>query len=368
MNKKTIWIVAIVVVIIGSIAWVGFSKNKVPTTSEAIKIGSVMPLTGDFAFFGGEILKGEQIAIEEAQKEGWNVQLVSEDDKSQPTASANAANKLVQADKVSAVITATLQEVKPMTGIFNNSSVPLLATWDSNDYIKSAGKNIFTIGFSTEYAGELMAGYAYNTLKLRNVAVVSALDEWSTIIADAFVKKFTALGGKIALNEQVGPSQKEFRTQIAKIKNAQVDGFYAPLLPTTIGPLLKQMKDLGFTKPFMTGDSFSSDELATANGGAEGIYFSNLYANNTESLNAKYKAKYGNAPGADVFVSFGYDGVKTVLEAIKISKSKNISVSDAMRQVNISGISSAIKMNGGQYSEKFEKLYQVKGSEFVEIK
>ncbi len=367
MKKTIIWIVAIVV-IIGGIVWYNHSKNKVVTTAQPIKIGSILPLTGDFAFFGGEILRGEQIALDEAKQDGWNVSLISEDDQSSPTQSVNAANKLVQSDKVKTVLTATLQEVKPMTTTFNNSTVPLLATWDSNDYIKTAGKNIFTIGFSTEAGGQKMADYAYNTLGLRNVAVMNALDEWSSLVASAFTKEFTKLGGKIALTEEVQPSQKEFRTQIAKIKAANSDGLYAPLLPTTIGPLLKEMKELALTKPFMTGDSFSSDELATANGGAEGIYFTNLYADNTKALDAKYLAKYGSAPGASVFVSFGYDGIKTELAALKIAQQKNISVSDAMRQVDIAGTDSPINMKGGQYSEKYERLYQVKGTDFIEIK
>lgn len=366
MNKK-IWIVIGIIVVVG-IVWFGMSKDKDVVTSGPVKIGAVLPVTGDFAFFGGEILRGADIAIEEAQKSNPDIQFITEDDHSDAKGSVNAANKLTSIDKVDAVITATLQEVKPMTSTFSKGSIPLLATWDSNDYIKSAGKNIFTIGFSTEYAGQIMADYAYNTLNLRNVATMSALDEWSTIIADAFVKRFTSLGGKVVFNEQVQPSQKEFRTQIAKIKTLSVDGLYAPLLPTTIGPLLKEMKQLGLKTVFMTGDSFSADEIATANGGAEGIYFSNLYVDNTKSLDAKYQAKYGEAPGASVFVSFGYDGVKTVLAAIKIAKDKNISVSDAMRQVNIAGTDSQINMKGGQYSEKFEKLYQVKGTDFVEVK
>ena len=182
MNKK-LWIVVGITLILGIVLF-GVSKNKTPVATGPIKIGSVLPITGDFAFFGGEILRGAQIAIEEAQKSNPDIKFINEDDHSDAKSSVNAANKLTSIDKVDGVITATLQEVKPMASIFSNGSIPLLATWDSNDYIKTAGKNIFTIGFSTEYAGQIMADHAYNTLKLRNVAVMSALDEWSTIIAN----------------------------------------------------------------------------------------------------------------------------------------------------------------------------------------
>ena len=366
MKKVILGIIAIIVIVGVVVLARGADNGPSITSGELIKIGAILPMTGDFAFAGEAINKGALLAIDEAKAQGINVQYISEDDRSTAVGSTNAANKLVRTDKIHGAITATVQEVKPVAPIFASAGVPLVATWDSNDYIKTAGKDIFTIGFSTEGAGQKMAVYAKNNLKLSKVAVVGQEDEWSSLIASAFEKKFKELGGMVVVSEKVQPTQKDFRTTLAKIKAAGAEGIYFPFLPNTIAPFAKQSRELGITGILMTGDSISPDEVASAGNAAENMYFTNLYAKDTEDLEAKYKAKFGEG-GDMTFVSFGYDGVKTVLEAVKISRKDGIPLSDAMRKVNISGLDRKINFSNKQYAEKLEYLYKVEKGEFVEV-
>src|SRR3989344_3161297 len=236
MKKVILGIIAIIVIVGVVVLARGADNGPSITSGELIKIGAILPMTGDFAFAGEAINKGALLAIDEAKAQGINVQYISEDDRSTAVGSTNAANKLVRTDKIHGAITATVQEVKPVAPIFASAGVPLVATWDSNDYIKTAGKDIFTIGFSTEGAGHKMAVYAKNNLKLSKVAVVAQEDEWSSLIASAFEKKFKELGGTVVVSERVQPTQKDFRTILAKIKTSGADGIYFPFLPNTIAP------------------------------------------------------------------------------------------------------------------------------------
>lgn len=366
MNKtKTIWWVVGVVVVVAIIFGVWHSYQK-PAVSGVIKIGSVLSMTGDFAQFGEAINQGAILAVDEAKTQGINVDYNNQDDQSTAAGSANAANTLI-GDNVSGVLTATVQEVKPMVSVFSNSTIPVLAVWDSNDYIKTAGPNIFTIGFSTEDAGQKMATYLYSTLGIKTAAVLSQQDEWSELIASAFSKKFQALGGTVSFNEDIIPTQKDFRTELTKIKSANVGAVYFPFLPGYIAPFLVQAKQLQLNMVFATGDSMSPDEVTQANGAAEGLYFTNLYSDNGAALAQKYQTKYGTQPGDPIFVSMGYDGMKTLIAAAEIAQQKNISMPDALRQVNIQGTDYQINFQGKQYSEKYERLYKVTNGQFVEI-
>ena len=363
--KKSLWITLAIVVAVGIGIYLYSQKQR--SSSELIKIGAILPLSGDFAVFGEAINRGAMLAVDEAKQQGFNIQYISEDDHSNAVGSTNAANKLVRTDNVDAAITATVQEVKPVAPIFESANIPLLATWDSNKYIKTAGKNIFTIGFSTEGAGEKMAVYARNSLKLSRVSVLAQKDEWSQLIASAFEAKFKELGGSVVVSEKLSPTQKDFRTVLAKIKSGGTEGIYFPFLPNTIAPFIKQADELGLNTIMMTGDSISPDEVTQAGSPAENLYFTNLYADNIKSLTDKYKAKYGKDPADMTFVSFGYDGVKTLLAASEISKKDKISMSDAIRKVNIQGLDRSIKFDGKQYAEKLEHLYKVTSGEFVEV-
>ncbi len=365
--KKIIWIVVAVIVIAGAIYIVkGANNQSILTNGELIKIGAILPMSGDFAVFGEAINRGALLAIDEAKEEGINIQYIAEDDHSNAVGSTNAANKLIRSDKVQGVITATVQEVKPVAPIFASAGIPLVATWDSNDFIKTAGKDIFTIGFSTEGAGQKMATYARNNLKLSSVAVIAQEDEWSSLIASAFEKKFKELGGNVLISEKVQPTQKDFRTILAKIKASGAEGIYFPFLPNTIASFAKQVSEQGINVVLMTGDSISPDEVAQAGSAAENIYFTNLYAEDTADLEKKYQEKFGEG-GDMTFVSFGYDGIKTLIEAVRISREENISLSDAMRKVNFAGVDRKINFAGKQFAEKLEYLYRVKNGAFVEI-
>jgi len=328
--------------------------------NQPIKIGSILPLTGDFGSLGEEIKRGAEIAVEEARNRGEKFDYVLEDDQSQATGSVNAANKLVNIDKVNAVFTATVQQVKPIAPIFNQTQIPLLTVWDSNNYLKTAGPQIFTTGFSTEKAGEKMATYAFSTLKLKTIGIIFQKDEWSELIAQSFEAKFISLGGTVALKESAQTTQKDFRTLIAKTKSLNADGIYFPLLPTAAGPFLVQAKELGFKGKLMTADSFSQDDINIAKSSAEGVYVTTLHAENSVSLSEKYKTKYGTEPFDIVFVSFGYDGINTLLEANKIALEKNINLTDALKQVSINGGGGLINLNNSQFFEREEKIYRVK--------
>lgn len=357
--------VIILALMIGGVVF--FQKNK-QQTQKTFKIGSFLPLTGDFGSLGEEIKKGAEIAIKEAKDQNMNIEYISEDESLDAKKVVTAAQKLLDINKVDVAFTSTIQEVKPVSPIFSAAKIPLVAVWDSNNYVKSAGNHIFSIGFSTEGNGEKMAEYAYKDLKLRKVGVVLHIDEWSELITKSFAEKFTALGGEVILQEKTLPTEKNFKTVIAKVKDKKVDGVFFPLFPTSCGLFLKQAQELGLKTVFMTGDSFSNDDIVIAKNAAEGVYIANLYADNTAALNEKYKKMYGKEAAFPVFVGFGYDGVNTILRAYEISKEKNLSLRDALTQVDIQGAVGPIKMDGKTYSEKIEHIDKIEKGQFVTVK
>ncbi len=363
-NKK-FWVVGIAIVVVGFVGWKIYS-NQLTNANGSIKIGGILPLSGPYAQFGEAVNQGAILAVDEAKARGLDVQYINQDDQSVAVGSANAANALIN-DKIDAALTATVEEAKPAGPIFQDASIPLLVTWDSSAYVKSAGSNIFTIGFSTEAAGQKMAEYAYSELGKKTAAVISQKDEWSDNIAAAFAAEFKSLGGTVVFDESLQPNQKDFRTELLKIKNNPVGVVYFPFLPGSIAPFMVQASQLGVKTFFATGDSMSPDEVTQAHGTAEGLYFTNLYSDNGTALIEKYKTKYGDTPGDPIFVSMGYDGMNTLIAAARISRAMKISMADALRQVNIKGTDYQINFAGKQYSEKYERLYRVTNGNFVEI-
>ena len=222
-----------------------------------------------------------------------------EDDQSlSPVATVNAANKLIKSDKIDCGITMIVEESRPIAPIFNKNKIPLLVLWDSNEFIRSAGEYIFSNGFSTEKAGILMAQFAYNNLKIKNIAVVKHVDPWAEIISKSFKQEFERLGGNVIYEQSVSPSEKDYRKIITDLKKKKPEGIYFALVPPNSALFLIQARQMGLSSIFLTGDAFIPDVITATGSASEWVFFTNIYTEKKEASEIKelYKNKFGNEP------------------------------------------------------------------------
>lgn len=353
---KKIWIGIIIVAIVAlAIVLVATQTKK---ELKEIKIGAILPLTGDVAILGEEIKRGIEIAIEEAKNAGLPLIVFYEDDQSlSPVATVNAANKLIKVNKINIGLTMIVEESRPISPIFNKNKVPLLVLWDSNRFIKEAGDYIFSNGFSTEKAGEKMAEFAYSKIGLKRIAIINHVDPWAEIISESFETKFRNLGGTIIYKEILQPAETDYRTAITKIKKVSPDGVYFPLIPPNSALFLTQTKELGLQVSLLTGDALIQDVIDSAGESAEGVYLTNIYTEPDKAalLVEKYRNKYKKNPLDITLVSFGYDGIIKVTDAMKIPHK---SLQEAL--ISIFG--------EGRSVDRVEKIYKIIDGKPVEIK
>jgi branched-chain amino acid transport system substrate-binding protein len=343
-KRRQIWIAigVLFVIILALVATLPMQRaNK-----EGLEVGVILPLSGGLAVLGKEVQAGIELGIEEANRTGLSLAVIYEDDESlAPTSIIKAANKLINVDRVDVVLTMLVEESRPIAPIFNSSKVPLVVLWDSNSFIKEAGEYVFSNGFSTENAGELMAEYAYLNLSLRKISIIRHIDPWAEIISESFEIQFTNLGGTIAQKESFSPEEADYRTALIKAKQLNVDGIYFPLIPPSSADFLIQTKQLGVNVTLLTGDALIQDVIDVAGGAAERVYFTNVYTDDKDKLTQKYKEKYGFEPIDMTLVSFGYDGVAKITEAVKTQKE----IKDALASL----------FGENRSADRAEKIYKV---------
>ena len=161
MNKTTKIIIG--VVILALIVWGGVKLFgiKIEKTSEPIKIGAVLALTGNNASYGQSTKRGMDLAIEELNKDGKNINIVYEDDKSSNDGVVSAFQKILTIDKVPVALGfVSSGGVLAASSVANSSKVVLLSTLASADEIKDAGDYVFRIKESSAIHGKEMAKYA----------------------------------------------------------------------------------------------------------------------------------------------------------------------------------------------------------------
>ena len=373
---KKVYILVALVVLAVVLFWVNSSRNdntaSVVDSSREIKIGAILPMTGDLAFVGEEMRKGMELAISDYPE--LLITLIVEDDQTVVNAVAvNAANKLVRVDNVDVVLNVAANTQKAIDSVLSAAKVPGVVIWDNNRAIKELSPYSFAIGFSTEQAGEDMAQYAYTNLGARSVAVLSAVDEWSEVISEAFIKEFKKLGGTVVIRERTSTGESDFRTSVAKVVQADVDAVYFPHFPVPNELITKQLRELGYSGRLLSADAFVDTTVENLGALADGVYLSQMWLED-QNFYERYVAKYGSEtnPINLAFVGLGYDSIKLVAELSKKlqAEGKDITreaIHENLIGLRFSGITGVTEIRPDRTADKREKILQVQNGTFVRV-
>ena len=169
MSEKVKWIVGILVVIIVIIGI--SSSNTKQVFNGPIKIGLILPLTGDAADIGQAQKNAVELALE--QLKDSNIQLIFEDDRLQTNDAVTAAQKLVNVDKVDAIIGPSWSGAAlAVAPIAESSKTLLISPTASTPSLTSAGDYIFRVYPTDDAPVKMLADFALNNLKITKAAIL----------------------------------------------------------------------------------------------------------------------------------------------------------------------------------------------------
>jgi len=294
---------------------------------DVIKIGEYGSLTGLTATFGINTDRGIKMAVEKINQEGGllgkKVVVIVEDDQGKPEEAATAVTKLINQDKVIAVL-GEVASSRSLAGapICQEAGVPMISPSSTNPKVTQVGDFIFRVCFIDPFQGEVMGKFAYNTLKVKRAAILRDIkNDYSVGLADYFKDTFTKLGGQIVADESYSEGDIDFRAQLTSVKTKNPETIFVPGYYTEVGLLVRQARDLGFKIPIIGGDGWDSPKLVEIGGKAlNGCYYSNHYSPEDTSqviqnFVKEFQAKYNEIP--DAMAPLGYDAAMILFEAIK---------------------------------------------------
>ncbi len=339
-GKVLSWVVVIVLIV-----WAIMSMNKKGGemgNSSTIKIGFVGPLTGDLANMGTNAQAAVSIAVDEINKAGGvlgkNLEVVYEDDVCTGAGGANAVSKLVNTDKVVAVLGglcsgATLGEA-PIT---EAAHVPQLSYCATSPLITDSGDYIFRDVPSDLFQAKYAAGYLVKAGKTK-VALLTIKNDWGDGLNKAFTDAFAQAGGTIVSAESFDPNAKDFKTELTKIKAENPDAVYFASYTDGTIVALKQAHDLGIKAQFFGADAWDDTkiwkELGTL---GDGAMYTVVGTNSTDAFKSAMKTKLGK----DDLVycsNYAYDGLKVLTSAIsKAGSTDGAAIKSALSGIDYTG-------------------------------
>lgn len=227
---KKLWI-GISVIVFVALAIILIAVTQTKKEPKEIKIGAVLPMTGDAALAGMNTREGIELAVEEINRKGGingtRVKVIYEDTKADPKTGVAAVNKLIKVDKATYIIDNSISTVTlAIAPICEKNRTVLLATGATAPKISEAGDFIFRIWNSDALEGEEMAMYAINTLKLIKVGILYTNNDYGIGLKDVFQSVFNKKGLDLSIVESFEQGEQQLGTQLAKLITAQPEAIY----------------------------------------------------------------------------------------------------------------------------------------------
>jgi len=340
---------------------------------DTVRIGVFLPLTGQNAFGGQLELEGVQMAFKEVGTIlGKKVELFVVDNKSDKVEAANATKRLIEKEKVHAII-GTYGSSLAMAGgeVSEKAGVPQVGTSCTNPLVTQGKKYIFRVCFIDPYQGAGAATYAFKTLGLKKAAMlVDVANDYSVGLANFFKKSYAKLGGEVVATLNYNSGDQDFTAQLTKIISQKPDVLFIPSYFAEGAIIMKQAKELGATFKIMGGDAMDNPKITEIGGKAvEGFVHTTFpYDPSMPNMNPvakKFTDEWKKAyPGKEpnVNAALGYDAYMIILDAIKrAGTADSAAIAKALGETKgFIGVTGATTINATHDAEKPVGLVMIK--------
>ncbi len=322
MNKRTF--------IASALAAASIAASGSAFAQETFKIGLILPMTGPFASTGKQIEAAAKLYVAQhgATVAGKKIEIILKDDTSSPDVTKRIAQEMVTNDKVNVLAGFGLTPLAFATApLATQSKTPMVVMAAATSSITQASPYIVRTSFTLPQAAVAMGDWAPKNGIKKAVTLVS--DFGPGIDAEKFFKdRFTLNGGQVLESLRVPLRNPDFAPFLQKVRDAKPDAVYV-FVPSGAGAaVMKQFIERGLDKAGIkligTGDVTDDDILNAMGDVALNVVTSHHYsASHNSAVNKKFVdafSKANNGLRPNFMAVGGYDGMRVILEAAKVSK------------------------------------------------
>ena len=377
-------------------------ESSPPATAQPVpiaRIGVILPLSGKYAAFGEQALKGILLAagIFETKRQdniqAANVEIIIKDTRDDPIASAKAVEELTLNENVVGIIGPLLTITSTdAAGKAQELKVPTIVL-SQKEGITNAGDYIFRNFLLPSEQAKTIALYAINKLDCKKFAVLYPNSLYGTELANFFKEEVKKGKGVIVAEEQYKEGQTYFGKEVVrlfKIKETEkkegrrsiktfeatvtADALYIPDYFDTIGLIaphlayynIKDIKLLGsngwnFPKLIELAGKYVEGAVFT-----DGFFAGSKRETTLQFVN-NFKSLYGTAPG--IIEAQAYDAARVMIEAMLQSNGEKEDVRTKLADLKaFPGATGNITFNKDREAVKDMFMFEVKNGQIVEVK
>ena len=320
---------------------------------KTVKIAFIGPLTGGNAAVGKGAKNSFELRVNEVLAKGdypYTIQVLYEDDASDPATGVSAATKVGSDPEVVAAATHWNSPVGLATvHIFHKFGLAQLL-WGTihadiiygNNYREKV-RLIPTSKDSNDLAGDYAKKFNRMTW-----AIVHDTTDYGTKNRDEFKAAVEAQGGKVLGAFGITVGQQDFTAVLSKVKELKPDGIYYGGVVTEGAGVRRQANKLGLAKVmFMGPPGIQSDTFGQLTGAdGEGAFCSGTFDVNSspegKAFVKAYAAKYQSEP-FEQNGPYAYDSASIILDALKAVGPDRTKIVEFIRGHEFKGVIGDIK-------------------------
>jgi branched-chain amino acid transport system substrate-binding protein len=327
--------------------------------AEPIRIGAIFSITGPLGFIGTPQRDAVIAMVEDVNKHGGllggrQIELLIEDDRTQATSAVIAVTKLARDKKVSAIVGPSATDCgMAILPVADQEKVPLLVT---TPVAAPYRKWVFYLGDGDAREAAHFLKFAVNTLDAKRLALISTTDNHGSTMANSVLKEIANYpGSSIAIHEKCEPTDTNVIPQLTKIKAAKPDVLLVFMAGGSAAIVAKNYAQLAMTTQVVASHGVPMPDFVKIAGKIaednKWIMFGNFMAvidkyppenplkkNIYEPFRKVMQEKFGKDKEPNIFHAVTSDGIRAVIEAIKIANSDDrAAIRDAVEKVRFDG-------------------------------
>ena len=278
---------------------------------EPVHIACWFVVAGPDASLGTDTKRGVEIAIEDKGGKvlGFPIKLTVQDTGCNAEGGQAAATKLAADPTIVAAIgSSRSSEARPGAPILWKAGIPTVSPSNTGPFLTDPKRGPEYEGYlrtahNDKIQGAVAAQFAFKQLKLKKAATIHDGSPYAEQLQAVFVETFKKLGGAIASQEAVAPTDTDMRPVLTKISTGKPEFIYYPVFIAAGGHITRQVKEVkGLEKVALMGADgiFSPDFYKAAGDTAVGMYHSSpdfsAFGAGYKTFLERHQRKYGEKP------------------------------------------------------------------------
>lgn len=316
--RRTFWRALVISLIVVAPVLSGCENGRRTNPTATVKVGVIVPLTGNAGVLGDYALKGVQLAVDEQNARGGvlgkQIELDIQDSKGDPKEGISVVKNMLAKEQkpflIYSIVSGVTLALKPET---EKNNIILMSAVGTDKFLENSR---FTIRnyVSATTIGQNLAPYLTDTLKVRNLVIFYSNNEFGSSVKDA-VKRLCDQRGLQVSAEPYDETSLDYKSLIAAKVGRETEAIYVIGIGKGLGTMFKQVRESGYTGKII-GDQLMNapDVISVAGDALNGNQYLD-FAFETDSAHPSTKAfvdAFRNKFRADPqnFSVIAYDGVK----------------------------------------------------------